>query len=108
MTHDILTAAGILHERGRFLRMPTETHAVWFDDLVLEGADRVPSASLPRLYTHNVTIELYEPKPDDKAEAALEAELNANGLLFTKQDRFWLPDAQRYQVVYEYSYTSKT
>ena len=110
MTGDMLTAAGILNRRGRFLRMPTEeSHAVWFDHITVDGADRLASAfSAPRIYTHDITVELYEPKPDDDAEAAFEAELDAHGLLWTKQDRYWLDDVQRYQVIYEYSYTSKT
>lgn len=109
MTSEMLTAAGVLHRRGRFLRMPEETHAVWFDNITADGADQVvSSAGLPRTYTHDVTVEFYEPKPDDEKEAAFEAELDARGLLWTKQDRYWLEDVQRYQVIYEYSYTTKT
>lgn len=109
MTDDMLTAAGVLHRRGRFLRMPEETHAVWFDNITADGADRILSAGgLPRTYTHDVTVEFYEPKPDDEKETAFEAELDRRGLLFTKQDRYWLDDVQRYQVIYEYSYTTKT
>lgn len=108
MTEAILKAAGILHQRGRFLRMPDETHAVYTDDVTSDGSDRLASsAGLPRIYTHDVMIELYEPKPDDRAESALEAELDTRGLLWTKQDRYWLADVQRYQVIYEFSYTTK-
>ena len=111
MTGEMLTAAGVLNQRGRFLRMPAETHAVWFDDVSVDSADRlpsIPSAGLPRIYTHDVSVEFYEPKPDPKAEAAFEAELDAHALAWTKQDRYWLEDVQRYQVIYEYSYTTKT
>jgi predicted mannosyl-3-phosphoglycerate phosphatase (HAD superfamily) len=110
MTGKMLTAAGVLNQRGRFLRMPAETHAVWFDDVTVDSADRIasiPSVGLPRTYTHDVTVEVYEPKPDDEKEAAFEAELDAHGLSWTKQDRYWLDDVQRYQVIYEYSYTTK-
>lgn len=111
MIEEILTAAGVMHRRARFLRMPEKTHAVYFEDITVDGADRVsPSTSvgLPRMYTHDVTVEVYETTPDDKTEAAIEAELNARGIPWTKQDRYWLQDAQRYQVVYEFSYYTKS
>lgn len=111
MTGKILTRAGVLNQRDRFLRMPAETYAVWSDDITTDSADRlpsIPSAVFPRIYTHHVTVEVYEPKPDDTIETAIEAELDAEGLPWSKQDRFWLEDIQRYQVIYEYSYTSKT
>lgn len=110
MIKDILTAAGIENAQGRFLRMPDGTHAVYFDDIEVDGADRVgnPTGVLPRIYHHNISVEVYEPTPDDAAEAAIEAELDARGLAWTKQDRYWLKDVQRYQTVYEFAYTSKT
>ena len=110
MINEILTAAGVEHARGRFLRMPAGTHAVYFDDIEVSTADRVESSTpggLPRTYTHDVTIELYEPAPDDAVEAAIEAELDARGLAWAKQDRYWLKDAQRYQVIYEFTYHNK-
>jgi hypothetical protein len=111
MIKEILTAAGLEHAQGRFIRMPDGTHAVYFDDVEVTGPDRVSFASQagpPRIYTHDVTVELYEPAPDDEAELALEAEFDSRGLPWTKQDRYWLKDLQRYQVVYELSYTSKS
>lgn len=110
MVKEILTAAGIEHRQGRFLRIPEGTYAAYFDDVEVDAADRVtPSttAGLPRIKTHNITVEVYEPKPDDDAEAAIERELDARGLSWTKEDRYWLSDVQRYQVVYEFSYTTK-
>jgi hypothetical protein len=111
MIKDKLIALGLLPTEGRFLRMPDHTHAVYSDDKVVDAADRVPLSAggkLPGVVTHDVTIELYEPKPDDKTEAAIEAELDAQGLSWEKQDRYWLQDVQRYQVIYEYSYTTKS
>lgn len=111
MVTEILTAAGVEHARGRFLRMPAGTHAVYFDDLEVTTADRVGapvSGGLPRIYTHNVTVEVYEPAPDDTTETAIEAALDARGLSWTKQDRYWLKDLQRYQTVYEFTYTAKS
>lgn len=107
MIKDILTATGIKHEQGHFGRMPDETHAVYFDDVEVNGADPV-GGPVPRIYEHHTMIELYEPKPDPLAEAKLESELDSRGLPWSKQDRYWLKDVQRYQVVYEFSYTSKT
>lgn len=111
MINDILTAAGVEHAQGRFLRMPDGTHAVYFDDVEAIAADRVTpptSAGLPRIYNHNVMVEVYEPSPDDETERAIEAELDARGLSWTKQDRYWLKDLQRYQIVYEFDYTEKS
>lgn len=109
MIDKILTAAGVEHAQGRFIRMPAGTHAVYFDDIEVETADRqtdIPRSA--RVYHHDVTVEVYEPAPDDATEAAIEAELDARGLPWTKQDRYWLEKAQQYQVIYEFSYTSKS
>lgn len=103
MTPEILTAAGITHRRGRFLKPPAGTHAVWTDDIDTDGPDGMP----PGIYHHSVTVELYEFKPDDAAEASLEAQMSAQGLHWTKQDRYWITSEQMYQVIYEYSYTEK-
>ena len=111
MIKDILTAAGVEHAKGRMLRMPEGTYAVYFDDIEVIAADRVTpptAAGLPRYYQHTVSVELYEPVPDEAAEASIEAELDARGLSWGKQDRYWLKDVQRYQVVYEFEYTAKT
>ena len=106
MIKDILTAAGVEHAQGRFLQMPEGTHAVYFDDVETETADPV-AASMPRICHHTVSVEVYEPMPDDATEAAIEAELDARGLPWSKQDRYWLKDLQRYQVIYETTYTTK-
>ncbi|MBR5845509.1 MAG: hypothetical protein IKY65_04540 [Rikenellaceae bacterium] len=108
MISEILAAAGAEYAQGRFIRMPEGTHAVYFDDVDAETADPVAIAGMPRVYHHSVTVEVYEPAPDDAIEAAIEAELDARGLSWSKQDRFWLKDLQRYQTVYEFTYTSKS
>lgn len=102
MVNNILTAAGIKFRRSRFPEPPAETYAVYMDDVDADGPD-----GMNRIFTHNITVEVYEPKPDDVAEAALEAVLDAAGVRWTKQDRYWLQDVQRYQVVYEFSYIIK-
>ena len=111
MIKEILTAAGVLHRRGRFPSPPPGTYAVYTDDIDADGADPVSNSipgGLPRIYHHSVSVELYEAKPDDEKEAAIEAELDARGIPWTKEDRYWIQTEQRYQVLYDFSYTSKT
>lgn len=103
MPGKILAAAGIPERGSRFLKPPAGTYAVWMDDIETDGPDGMP----PRIFTHNCTIELYEPKKDEAAVTALEAALTAAGRKWTKQDRYWLPTEQMYQTVYEYSYIEK-
>lgn len=102
MVNDILTAAGIKGRRGRFTGNPPSTYAVWMDDITTDGPD-----GRPWIRQHDITIELYESKPDDAKEAALEAALEAHGLHYTKQDRYWLQSEQMYQVIYEFTYYTK-
>lgn len=103
MVDIILTAASVPHRRSRFPSPPAGTYAVYTDDVETNGPDVAPWM----VATHNVTIELYEATPDDAKEAAVEAAINAQGLPWTKQDRYWLQDEQRYQVIYEFSYIEK-
>lgn len=102
MVNRILTAAGVPYRKTRFPKPPAETYAVYTDDISTDGPD-----GLNRIYTHDVTVEVYEPAPDDAIEAAIETAINAQGIPWTKQDRFWLQDSQRYQVVYEFSFIEK-
>lgn len=106
MIKNILTAAGFVENetfrRSRFISPPVGTYAVYMDDVSTDGPD-----GLNRIFTHNYTVELYEPTPDDGAEMAIEAALDAAGLKYTKQDRYWLQDEQLYQVVYEFIYIEK-
>jgi hypothetical protein len=52
-------------------------------------------------------MELYEDRPDDATETALEAAIAAEGLQYSKQDRYWLQSEQQYQVIYEFTYNEK-
>lgn len=106
MVNEILTASGIPYRQGRYPDPPAETYGVYFDDITTdEGPDPVPGA--PMLIRHSPLVELYEPKADPEAEAALEAEFIARGVSWTKQDRYWLQNVQRYQVIYELDYIEK-
>lgn len=103
MVSELLTAAGIKHRRGRFVKPPAGTYAVWLDDITTDG----PDGMAPLIFRHDVTVELYEATPDDAAEAAIEAQLSAAGLHWTKQDRYWIQSEQFYQVIYEFYYIEK-
>lgn len=106
MVNDILTASGIKYRRSRFLKPPEGTYAIYTADITTDGPDSLPpGASL--IVTHDVTVELYEARPDDEAEAALEAAIIAAGLTWTKQDRYWIKSEQLYQVIYEFTYREK-
>lgn len=103
MVNEILAAASIPERGSRFLKPPAGTYAVWFDDIDTDGPDGMP----PRIFKHNCTIELYEPKKDPAAVTALEAELTSHSLKWTKEDRFWIHTEQMYQTIYEFSYIEK-
>lgn len=102
MVKKILTAAGLPFRRGRFQSPPAGSYVVYTDDIDTDGPD-----GQTWLYTHSPILELYEPAPDDAAEAAIEAAISAEGLHWTKQDRLWLQTEQCYQVIYEFEYIEK-
>ena len=102
MIKTILKATGLLFWQGRCPAPPAETYAIYFDDVTADGPD-----GYNRIFTHDIMVELYEPNHDDATEAALEAELNARGIPWTKQARYWLDSVHRYQVVYEFAYIEK-
>lgn len=102
MIKEIMNATELPFRRTRFLKPPTETYAVYMDDVDTDGPD-----GINRIFTHDITLEVYEPEPDDEAEAAIEEALNSRGIKWTKQDRYWLREEQRYQVIYEFTYITK-
>lgn len=103
MIEELLTEAGLTFRHSRFLKPPDGTYAVWTDDVDTDGADNQASG----IFTHNYTVELYEPAPDDSSEHALEAAFAAHGIHYHKEDRYWLQDVQRYQVAYDFEITTK-
>ncbi len=102
MVNEILTQAGVPYRRTRFTSPPGGTYAVYVHDKSSGGAD-----GLHLLTESSITVNLYEPEPDDAAEEAMEQAIDAFGLPWNKQDRVWLPDEQRYQVTYTFTYTEK-
>lgn len=104
MVNKILAASGIAYRRGRFTVHPApDTYAVYMDDVTTDGPDGEPQL----LRRHDVTVEVYMNQQDDTALAALEAEIAAAGLHYTKQDLYWLQSEQLYQVIYEFTYFEK-
>ena len=106
MIKKILQAAGFVENetfrKARFLSPPPGSYAVYTDDIDTDGPDGLNSIKM-----HDYTVELYEPTPDDDIEQALEDAIDAEGLRWTKQDRYWLQDEQLYQVIYEFTYLEK-
>ena len=102
MVTKILKEAGVKFRQSRYMPPLPSTYAVYFDDREAGGADDINC-----LITHNITIEVYEDKPDDATEAAIEAALDARGLEWTSQARYWIQEEQRYQVIYEFTYIEK-
>lgn len=107
MLETMLKASGIPAKQGRFTNPPPKTYAVYFDDQdTTDGPDPLPGVA-PMLVNHDCMVELYEPTPDPAAEAAFEAELIKKGISWQKQDRYWLQNVQRYQVIYEFNFNEK-
>lgn len=102
MIDTILTASGVNYRKARFVAPPSGSYAVYTDDIETDGPDGINA-----IFMHHVTVELYESTPDDATEAAIEAAIDEAGLVWTKQDRFWIQTEQRYQVIYEFDYIEK-
>lgn len=103
MVDEILRAAGIQGRGSRFAKPPAGTYAVWFDEIDTDGPDNRP----PEIFRHSVTVEVYEPRKDNAAEAALETEMSTRAIHWNKEGRVWIQSEQMYQTIYEFSYTEK-
>lgn len=99
---DILTAAGVKYRETRFPKPPSGTYAVYLDDVTADGPD-----GINRIFTHDITVELYEPAPDEATEAAVETAIDEKGLPWTKQARYWIQEEQLYQTIYEFTFIEK-
>ena len=102
MAKDILTAAGIPHKPARYPDPPTGTYAVYFDHVTADGPD-----GHNRIFTHDAMVELYAPKIDEAANAALESALDERGIHYVRQGWYWLDSIKRYQDIYEFTYKEK-
>ena len=106
MVRNILTYAGFeegkTFKETRFLRPPKTTYAVFMDSYTRRGSD-----SLNLIKDHDYTIELYCYIPDPEAEARIESSLDAFGIEFEKQTRYWIQEEQLYQVIYTFRFIEK-
>lgn len=106
MVKEILTEAGFVENKTfketRFIKPPKTTYAIYLLDKARYGSD---DANL--ITEHNDTIELYAYAPDPEAEERIEAVLDAKGIAFEKESRYWLQEEQLYQTIYTYSYIEK-
>ena len=102
MIDKIMDPTGIPYANTQFSRAPAGNYAVWMDDIETDGPD-----GINRIFRHNISLELYTPKAAPEAEEAIESQLNALGLRWTKQARYWLPLVTRYQTFYEFTYIEK-
>ena len=124
MITKILDTARVSYRQARFTAKPLpDTYAVYFDEREMGGADGINclisyavyfderemggADGINCLITHYATIEVYESKPDNATETAIEAALDAYGVEWTSQARYWLEDVQRYQVIYEFTFIEK-
>lgn len=103
MINTILKALGVPYRETQFTRAPSGDYAIYTDDVAADGPDYEN-----RIFTHDITVELYEAKPNPKLEQALEGQLNSRGIKWSKQSRYWVTGADRYQVIYEFTYIEKT
>ena len=102
MVNKILKATGLPYKESRFLKPPSTTYAIYNDAINRRGGD-----SINLLSQHDVTVELYEYKPDPEAEKALEEQLDLFGIEYDKDPRYWIQGEQLYQVVYDFTYYEK-
>ena len=102
MVKKILEATGLPYKESRFLKPPTTSYAIYNDSIERRGGDNINLVS-----QHDVSIELYEYSKDPEAEKAIEDQLDAEGIEYTKASRYWIQAEQLYQVVYDFTYYNK-
>lgn len=106
MVKQVLKSAGFTEgktfKETRFLKPPKTTYAVYMDSFERRGAD-----GLNLIKDHSYTIELYSYTPDPEAEERIETTLDALGLEYNKDDRYWIQEEQLYQVIYTFDFIEK-
>lgn len=102
MVKEILDVTGLPYKESRFLTPPKTTYAVYHDAINRRGGDNINLIS-----QHDVTIELYSHKVDPVAETKLESTLDALGIEYDKQPRYWIQEEQLFQTVYDFTYYQK-
>lgn len=106
MVKQVLANAGFIEgktfKETRFLKPPKTTYAVYMDSYTRRGAD-----GLNLIKEHDFTIELYSYAPDPEAERNIETSLDALGIEYDKDDRYWIQEEQLYQTIYTFGYIEK-
>ena len=102
MINEILKPTGLPYKESRFLKPPTKSYVVYNDSIDRRGGDNINLVS-----QHNITLELDEYEKDLEAEKAIEDSLDANGIEYEKQSRYWIAEEKIYQVVYDFTYIQK-
>ena len=107
MIHEILQGAGFridaTYRQTVFLHPPTVPFVVFFDDVDADGTD-----DGCEVLTHDIRIELYSSvNPAPQSEKAIESELAARGLHYSKTGRTWIQSERYYMTVYDFSYIEK-
>ena len=103
MVDKILNGVGIPYTETRFITPPkADTYAVYLDEVEVRGGDGVNL-----IKEHSISLELYENFKDPETESKIEANLDALGVEYNKEPRYWIEDEQLYQVIYEFEYISK-
>lgn len=103
MVKQILEAIGLeenkTYKRTRFLKVPKEDFAVYFDDADARGSDYENL-----ILRHEVRVEFYSYGSACAYEAAFEKELNRLGIPWSRSDRAWLNDGQCFVTMYYFDY----
>ena len=102
MLKEILDVTGLPYKESRFLKPPSASYVVYHDSIERRGGDNINLVS-----QHYITLELYEYEKDLEAEKALEDSLDAHGIEYEKQARYWIAEEKIYQVVYDFTYYHK-
>lgn len=102
MVDNIFKGTNIPYKETRFNKAPSTTYAIYTDSINRRGGD-----TKNFLVDHRIFIELYSSSLDLESEEKLETNLDAYVMNYNKSERVWLKDEQKYQVIYDFSYTEK-
>jgi hypothetical protein len=102
LVDEILSAVGLPFRQTLFLKPPQGAYIVWLAESKRRGADLANCIT-----ERSVTFELYSKEPDDGAEQAVEAALDAVALEYVKYARAWLDKEGLYMTAYDFETIEK-
>ena len=106
LIEELLEEAGFVKDRTykeiRFLKVPDENFAVWFESKQASGSDLEI-----RLINHFYRIEIYSQKAEMPEQNALEKALNSCGIEWEAEEKNWIYDLQKFMVAYNFDYMEK-